>query len=482
MLNNIPEVLKEQLEEAISSMMIESKLPGVSMAISIDGNLAYSKGFGARNLERNLPATPYTLYGIGSNTKSYTAFAIMQLVEQDKINVEDPVSKYIPFKLGKKEDPITIHHLLSHSSGITSLGSADEVIICRASNLDEYYIPMSNWSDFYRFVNGGKREVIAKPGNRFAYFNEGFTLLQAIIQKVSGIKYSDYIKEKILKPLNMNRSTFSKEDFEKENDTATAYFGELKNGRIIKQIPTTHPFDEFIEGAGGLLSSVYEQLNYLQMNINRGEFNGVKLLKSELIEKMHDIHIEMDMVKERLGDFGREGYGYGWIVLEDFFGEKIVVHGGNTMVTAFSLFFLPSKKIAISVACNSNRGSALTTGLPVIIISTLLGKNPIKEIQFLSMSEKLNQLTGDYETYKGIHKMKIFMQGGLLYLKAEDRRISFGGIPQAMSVPLIPASEELEDLNFYILNGPGAKSNVEFQVDRKGNVDLYIAEWTFHKI
>ncbi|GAG82087.1 unnamed protein product, partial [marine sediment metagenome] len=114
----MPQVVLDQLEQAIASMMNQYKVPGVSIACSVDDEIIYAKGFGARDLTKNLPATPHTLYGFGSNSKSYTALAIMQLVEEGKLKVEDPVNNYVPFKLGKKEKPITLHHLLSHSSGI----------------------------------------------------------------------------------------------------------------------------------------------------------------------------------------------------------------------------------------------------------------------------------------------------------------------------------------------------------------------------
>jgi CubicO group peptidase (beta-lactamase class C family) len=218
------------------------------------------------------------------------------------------------------------------------------------------------------------------------------------------------------------------------------------------------------------------------MNLNGGMFNDTRIINSELLAEMHKIHIETEMVRERVGDFGREGYGYGWIIVENFFGQKIIVHGGNTMVTTSALFIVPEKKICIAMASNTNRATDLTLGIPIIIITTLLGKNPMKDIPFLAFDEKLSKLTGAYETYKGTHKMSVVNRGGLLYIEAEDRRISFAGIPQGTGVPLIPTNDNFEDLKFFIINGPGARSTVEFSTDSKGNVDLYIAEWVFHKV
>ncbi len=103
MSKKIPDILLEQLEQAITSMMLRSKIPGASMAVEVEGEIIYTRSFGARDLAQNLPATSDTLYGFGSNSKSYTALAIMQLVQEGKLNVHDPVSKYLPFKLGKKK-------------------------------------------------------------------------------------------------------------------------------------------------------------------------------------------------------------------------------------------------------------------------------------------------------------------------------------------------------------------------------------------
>ncbi len=478
----IPQILLEQLEQAIASMMVEYKIPGASIACSVDDEIIYSKGFGARDLTKNQPATPNTLFGFGSNSKSYTALAIMQLVENGKISVEDPVSKYIPFKLGKKKNPITIHHLLSHSSGIPALGSGDEVLICRLDELDEYWIPMSSWDDFFTFMNGASQEVIADPGERFAYSNEGFVLLQAIIEKITNMKYAEYIRQNILDPLEMNRSTFLKEKCEHDNNIATCHYGEIKDGFVSEVIPRVYPFHELIYGAGGLLSSTMEQINYLRMNMNEGVFNEARLLNAQSLEWMHEIHIETDLVRERLGDFGREGYGYGWVILEDFFGYKIVAHSGNTMVCGSSLMFVPEKKIGIAMAANTNRASSLLLGIPILIITTLLGKNPIQDIPFVTLDDKLNALTGVYESYKGIHQLSVIKRGGLLYIEVEDKRITFGGLTQGSRVPLIPVTDTLEELKFHVINGPAAKMDVEFSTGSKNKIDLMIAEWVFHKI
>lgn len=472
----------EQFEQAITSMMAQYKIPGASIACLVEDEIILLKGFGARDLDSNQPTTPNTLYGFGSNTKSYLALSILQQVEKGNINLTDPINKFLPINIGDKENPITIHHLLSHSSGLPALGSGDEVLACRLLNLDEYYIPLSSWDDYFRFMKGASNELMAKPGEKFAYSNEGYILLQAILEKITKVKCADYIREHVFKPLEMNRSLFREENFKKEEDRMRPYFGKQEGYQIIEAIPSKHIFHEFAHGAGGLISSVVEQLSYLKMYMNNGIFKGTKLIESNLLHQMLEIHIETDLVKSMMAPMGREGYGYGWVILEDFFGHRLVAHSGNTMSATASLLFVPEKKIGIAMGCNSNRGGSLNLGFSIILMATLLGKNPLKDLDFLTIDEKLDTLTGEYETYKAIHKMRVFKRGGLLYIEAENRPISFAGIPPGMNVPLFPIDENYDEFKFEIFTGSKSKISVEFMLKKKGNVDFAISDWIFHKV
>jgi len=172
----LPEDFKEKFENMIATAMAGMRIPACSVAMVKDDQVIYARGFGARNIKENLPATQDTLYGIGSCTKSFTALAIMQLAEQGKLDVQDPVSKHLPFKLGSEENPIKIHHLLSMSSGIPNLGVA-ELLIYKYTGADEKWVPMSSMEDLFLHVNGAKEEVAAEPGKRMFYFNTGYTLL-----------------------------------------------------------------------------------------------------------------------------------------------------------------------------------------------------------------------------------------------------------------------------------------------------------------
>jgi len=457
------EKAKEKLEGYITKGMVEAHVPGLSIALVKNGQTVYTKGFGARNLENNDPATPHTLYGIGSCTKSFTALAVMQLAERGLLDVQDPVKKYLPLKLGSEEAPIRIHHLLSHSSGAPNDGMA-EILIRRATGMEDYWIPMSSFDDFMLHVNSASEEVAAEPGKRYFYYNSGFTLLGEIVERVSGVKYEDYIKEKILKPLRMSRSTFLKEEFEKDSDTMTAY-RKNKDGTLTA---TVHPFHRFIYGPGGLLSSVTELTSYLTLNMDGGTFEGKRLVEASSMEAMHSSHIETGT-----GLFGKQGYGYGWSITEGFLGHRLIQHGGSTGVSSAFLGFIPDEKVGVALAANTGAfGSAVMT---LGALALLLGKDPEKELPFLEIEKRLKQLEGNYESYQGIRRLSVVRKGTMLYLEEKTRFAE-------SSVPLIPESERLENLKFYIYSGVGAKMPVEFVVDPKGRTDLYMERWRLHKV
>jgi len=466
------------LENMIVSLMMESKVPGASFVVVAGDEVIYAKAFGARNIEQNIPATVDTLYGIGSCTKSYTALAIMQLVQEGKLDVQDPVSKYLNFKLGKRSNPITIHHLLTHSSGIPNLGSAD-VLINRYLGEEKSWIPSSSWDDFYRHVNGATQWMTPEPGQRFAYSNNSYTLLGEIIEKVSTLKYEDYIKKYILDPLNMKNSIFKKEEFEKYTDVMTAYYPKVEKGNILEVIPASHPFDKFIYAPGGLISSVMDQVNYLKVYLNEGKFEGQQILESSLLNEMEKIHFKTELVQNTVGGFGKEGYGYGWVIIEDFFGEKFLAHPGGTATSTAFLGLVPNRKLGIACASNSATGANLMAMVPILLSSFLLGADPMKDLKFFQVEQKLSMLTGVYETYKGFLKVKVVKVGPFLYIEPEDGLLAFN---QGISIPLIPENEDIEDFKFYTLSGAGGRMSIDFVVEEGGKIDFLMERNRFRKV
>ncbi len=452
----------DKIEDLLTTLMQQIKIPGLSLTVVENGKAIYTKSIGARSIKGNLPATSNTLYGIGSVTKSFTCIAIMQLAEQGKLKITDPISKYLSFKIGIESKPILIEHLMSHSSGIPDLGIAS-VLIRRHSFPDmELFIPMSSAEDWLRHANSAQEEIVDEPLKRFFYFNGGYALLGLIIEEVSGMKYTDYIKENILKPLAMNRSTFLREEFEKEEDRMEAYA--TIEGKVKESM---HPFDNLIYAAGGLLSSVKEMENYLQMFLNDGAFKGKQILKPDSIKKMFEPMIEVPQ-----GVFGKSYYCFGLSRTEEFFGETMISHGGSTAVSSAHIAFIPKKKIGVVI--EGNVGNTQSGLIAQAILANLLGKNPFEDHPTMRLESKLNQLVGSYETFKGINKAEIVKMGQQLYFKDPEQ--------ECPAFPIIPETDTKKNYKFWIPFGM-TKFPCEFIIDSKtGKISFIYERAVYHKI
>jgi CubicO group peptidase (beta-lactamase class C family) len=134
----------DRLESFVRDRLAADSLPGLSLAVVDRDGLVYAEGFGSRDLAANDPATPQTLYGIGSVTKSFTALAVTILAERGRLNVDDPVAEHAAFPLESPgEEPVRLHHLLSHSSGLPSLG-VSEALIARRTRSGEAGVPLGS--------------------------------------------------------------------------------------------------------------------------------------------------------------------------------------------------------------------------------------------------------------------------------------------------------------------------------------------------
>ncbi|MEM3783647.1 MAG: serine hydrolase [Candidatus Bathyarchaeia archaeon] len=448
----------EKLEAFIFEKISKTHLPGLSLAIIEDGELAYSKGFCFRDLEYGLRATPETLYGVGSVTKSFTALSIMQLAEKGKLSLDEPISKYIPLKLKAKDEPIRIWHLLCHASGIPALAYA-EALIRYVTGAGGKWIPIASSEDLFTFMREADSWAFSKPGKRWFYLNEGYVILGHVIEKVSGMSYDKYVKANILEPLQMYRSFFKKEDVEADANVATPYIvtrdGECKESK--------HPYGIFADG--GLISNVIDLARYILMYLNRGRHNGHAVVSLESVEEM-----EKPRVKLPLQVFGGEAYGYGLSIIPNFFGYKLVGHGGSVLVYTAYIGYVPEKNVGVALLANGS-GYPLSQ-IGQYALAMILGKNP-EELPFLKMEKTYELLSGMYETYKGTMEAKVSAKGGILQIEICDKYTD-------MVISLIPENLEGSMKKFYAIQS-GGKLPIEFIVEN-GGVELIYERYRLKKV
>jgi CubicO group peptidase (beta-lactamase class C family) len=448
--------------------MQDFKIPGMSIAVVNKGETIYSEGFGARDPKKNLPATPDTLYGIGSITKSFVAIAIMQLVDKGLLNVDDPVNKYIPFKLGLPGKPIKVHHFLTHSSGLPSLATSN-VALHRGIGYDKG-ITWGSVQDFYRLVNDAQDEITSDPGVRFFYHNAAWRMLGHIIQKISGQPFHVYIKKMILEPLGMNRSTLEISNFYADPNHLVPHWnkprGKVAPYRFPYPDPEENPEFSFIAAAGGICSNVNEMTKYLNAHINKGTHDNGELASPTSFEKMHSIYI-----KRSDNFYGENGYGYGVGITPNFHGYKMISHGGSIIVSTAHMSFIPELKTGIIMMANT--AAPPWEDIAEGIYTKLLGLDPFEAVPSLYVKRRLRMLAGQYKTFKGIEQIKVKYKDGMLYLRSKTPFID-------SMTPLIPCDSLLGSTMFYTYMN-GVETPVEFNLLDNGSIDLIIERYRYHK-
>jgi len=448
-----------KLEEFIFAKMSETKLPGLSVAIVKGDEVIWTRAFGFRDLENGLAVTSNTLYGIGSVTKSFTALSIMQLAEEGKLNIDDPVDTYVPINIRPGGDLIRISHLMNHSSGVPALAYA-EAVIRGATGAGENWLPIASCSDLLTFMNDAQDWTLGRPGERWFYLNEGYALLGYIIEKCSGMTYEEYVQKHVLALLGMKRSFFSKEEVEKDTDAATPYIVTREGERK----PSTYPYGG-ISSDGALISNVLDLSKYIAMYLKSGEYGGVRLLSRKSVETMKTPQVALP----KRGPFGQESYGYGLSITPDFLGHKLVGHGGSVLVSTAYIGFIPEQGVGIALLANGSGYSLSQLGMYGLAI--LLEKDPEK-LPFVQREKVLTELVGTYETYKGTMNVQVKRKGDFLTIESKDRYTD-------LVVPLVPEEIEGENRTFYTL-GAGVKQPVEFRV-REAGVDLIYERYLLRK-
>lgn len=442
-----------RLEQFIFEKVSKTKLPSTTIALVKDQEVIWSRAFGYKNLERGTAATPDTLYGIGSVTKSFTVLSVLQLAEQGKLSLDDPIDKYVPFPVKPFGETIRIWHLLSHTSGIPALGHAEAIIRAAMGDTDKW-IPAAGTPDLLAFLQDAGDWVHNKPGERWFYLNEGYGLVGAAIEEVTGVPFVDYVRENICLPLGMTRSFFRKEDLEKDHDMAVPYV----NAPDGKRIPSTYPYGS-VDAAGGLVSSVMDMAKVVSMYLNWGAYEGGQLLSRESLIDMQTPRV---LTPRKEGPFGDYAYALGLGVTSNFLGRKVVSHGGSVGTATAYMGFIPEEKLGVVVLANSSGYSPGAMGQ--YALAEMLGEDPAA-LPFVKRDLLLTELTGNYETYMGTTKVQVRKAGDFLMLVSTSK---LGG----MSTPLIPESIEGNKRSFYTISD-GQKIYADFEIESDKITLLY---------
>jgi CubicO group peptidase (beta-lactamase class C family) len=463
--------LTKAFETEITDVMRDFKVPGMSLLIQQGKEVLYERGFGYGDLAQRKPATSNTLYGIASMTKSLTCLAILILQKEGKLNVHDPISDYLPVDLTFKNEPVTLHHAMSHSTGMPCLNTYEFIMANQGWKTNIPILPLGTWDDFYHHLNEAKSELLSPPGTKYYYWNGGFTLLGQIIEKISGMPYEEYLKTKLLNRVGMTRSTFFREDLEADHDVSMGYNYDIG----FKRSPKLHLSSPFISAAGGLNSSVKEITNYLQFHLKNGYYENDKIVDEQLLKEMykpHNAHTTSKNTEYYGYNTGTQShYGYGIRVYQNYFGHTLIAHYGFSGFSGGMIGIIPELSISVAQLYNVAWIPAFLFHYAVI---SCLGKDPHKVMPFIRRRTHYTKLCGEYLAFKNIAKIKIENRNGLLHLIDEnwlDKDV----------YPLIPTlNSDPEIMTFYTIQ-PFGTLDVYFTENDQGQLSCHYERRIFHK-
>ena len=298
--------------------------PGVAVLVSRNGKVLFSKGYGLANLPDKLPVTSDTKFRIGSVTKQFTAAAILKLQEEGKLKVTDKLNKFISDY--PRGDEVTLHHLLTHTSGITSYTSKPDFY----ESVTKPIKPIKP-EDLIASFKQDKFDF--DPGEKWSYNNSGYFLLGYIVKKVSGKSYGDYLTESFFKPLGMNSTGLHAAKLDLKTEAKGYSYGDGKFDDALN-------WDMSRAGGAGAIYSTVGDLHLW----NEGIFGG-KLLKQESLDAA------FTKAETNDGD-SSAGYGYGWMMTEQR-GLKTISHNGGLHGFVSNLTRFPDQQLTIAVLHNA---------------------------------------------------------------------------------------------------------------------------------
>lgn len=458
-----------QLQKIIVKLMRKFKVPGLAISILHNNKSVYEKGFGARNLEENLPMTPNSLIGIGSVSKSFTAILILKLRENGILKLDDSVSKFLKIEPFLSHPDITIVHLLSHSSGIPSVDAQWLPIAITYGDYQRIY-PIGSLDDYLYHLSETKDEIFFTPGERFFYNNDMFTLLGMIVEKLTGKTFEEVLSEELLKPLEMTRATVNREQLEKDplKDYITGYIHKGTEEKLQFEKPKL-PFSEYLQAPGGLYTSMHEMLNYATCLLNNGVYKNNQIIKTESLELLWTPRI-----KSPYG-YGKDPkYCLGWVREEDFLNNTLIHHGGGLGVSTSFFGLIPELNIAVSVAENDDSGICGIVG--VCALTLMVGKDPEKINEKLKIIEIYDRISGSYKSSLGLYKLEVSFKAMSIHIKVE----SDDGV---FNFPLI--IENFDDLTFRLFSTiPSNLQKVKFHQNSKTGRVEYVTydRYLYHKV
>jgi CubicO group peptidase (beta-lactamase class C family) len=371
--------------------------PGCAVGVALDGKVALEKAYGMADLEHDVPNAPDTIFEAGSVSKQFTAAALLLLVREGKLSLEDPVRKYIP-ELPDYGSPLLVRHMLNHMSGLRDWGSIEAI---------------AGWPRTTRvYTHAHVLDIVSRqkalnftPGSQYSYSNTGYNLAVVIVERVSGQSFAEFTRERLFAPLGMTHTSW-RDDFRRiVKHRAIAY--RTAAGGYAQEMPF-----ENVHGNGGLLTTVGDLLWWNE------NFEHPKVGDAAFVRRQQEPGTFND---------GRAGsYALGLVVAQ-YKGVREVGHSGATAGYRAHLSRYPDQHVSVAVLCNAASANAPQFAHAV---SDLYLGSAIRETQtdapapreapastFHPTAAQLEAFAGTYTSDEAETTFGIAVEGGALVLK-----------------------------------------------------------------
>lgn len=387
-----PAFIKDSIDSYINKGLKDWDLPGLSVVIVKDGKVVLMKGYGVKDIQTQSPVDENTLFMIASNTKLFTGTAMALLDTRGKISLDDKITKYFPdYRLYDTitTKQVTIRDLLTHRIG-TKTFQGD----------------FTFWNTSLSREEIMKRMRLLKPSQTFrqdfGYCNSCFLTAGQVIQKVTGRKWEEFIKDSIITPLQMNNTLVLSTGVEKQSNVAVPYTTSYTN--TLQRVP----YDNWnnLAPAASIISNVSDLSHWLQFQLDSGKYNGQRVLPWVALQKTRDINIVTGSRKSAALPMHIRGYGLG-LFTADYNGRQIYWHTGGAGGMVSNVCFVPEENLGIAILTN-NDNQNFFEALRYQILDAYLGVKYVNRSQ-----QQINNFRrGMNESVDEINRWKSRVQNG----------------------------------------------------------------------
>ena len=426
--------------------------PGCAVAVIDSGKIIYKKGYGMANLEHNIPITPDTIFDVASVSKQFTAFAVALLARRGRLSLDDNVRKYVP-ELPEFGKPITIGHLVHHTSGLRDYGG---LLIMTGWRMDN---PV-NKADFINIISRQKR-LNFTPGEKFAYSNTNYALLGMIVERASARSYADFMKAEVFGPLGMNNTIVRDDPLMIVPNRASNYTTQKAGGYQLNYVWGLTK----VMGPGNIHTTL-EDLAKWDANFYDERLGGAGI---------RDL-----MYSQGKLNSGRSSAGYAFgLFSESYRGLRTITHngagGGSFVLTRF-----PDEKFSVAVLCNryyTNTSAArLAEGVADLFLPGKIAETKTAKIDSPVPSkesppkDELTRYAGVYWMEDSSDRVTFAVQDGNLTTQYNNDTI----------LPLVYVSKGRffnKDEGLFYTFGQAKSGLVPLEITSSGTNELYKAEY-----